>query len=180
MPTPTLIVVSGPTGSGKTQLAHALAPLIPCPAVCRDEIKEGMVHAAGPGFVAAAGDPLTVRTLDAFFDVVRVLVEAEVSLVVEAAFQDRIWRHGLEPLLERVELRIVQCEVDVAVAWERARQRLAARPAHAVGGHVHDLDAWTDVYGTFERISFDAPSLSVDTTDGYAPGLPQVVAFVGD
>ena len=81
MTTPTLIVVSGPPGSGKTQLAHALAPLIPCPAVCRDEIKEGMVHAAGLGYVAAAGDPLTVRTFEAFFDVVRALVEAEVSLV---------------------------------------------------------------------------------------------------
>ena len=48
------------------------------------------------------------------------------------------------------------------------------------GGHVHDLDAWTKAYGTFERLSIDAPSLSVDTTDGYAPDLPQIVAFVGD
>lgn len=177
MTTPTLIVVSGPPGSGKTQLAHAVAPLIPCPAVCRDEIKEGMVHAAGPGYVAAAGDPLTVRTFEAFFDVVRALVEAEVSLVAEAAFQDRLWRHGLEPLLDRVELRIVQCDVDLAVSWERARQRVAARPAHAVGEHVHDLDAWTQVFGAFERLSLEAPSLSVDTTDGYAPTLAEVAAF---
>jgi predicted kinase len=180
MPTPTLIVVSGPPGSGKTQLAHALAPLIPCPTVCRDEMKEGMVHAAGPGFVAAAGDPLTVQTFEAFFDVLRALVDAEVSLVVEAAFQDRLWRHGLEPLLERVELRIVQCELDVAVGWERARQRVAARPAHAVGEHVHDLDAWTEVFEAFERLSLEAPPLSIDTTDGYAPTLAEVAAFVKD
>jgi tRNA A37 N6-isopentenylltransferase MiaA len=40
---PTLIVVSGPSAAGKTTLAHRLARRIGCPAICRDEIKEGMV-----------------------------------------------------------------------------------------------------------------------------------------
>ena len=41
---PTLIVVTGRPGSGKTTLAHALAREIRCPAICRDEIKEGLAH----------------------------------------------------------------------------------------------------------------------------------------
>jgi predicted kinase len=179
VPAPTLIVVSGPPASGKTTLAHALAPMIPCPAICRDEIKAGMAHPAGPDFEAAAGDPLTMRTLEAFFEVIRVLVGAEVSLVAEAAFQDHLWRHGLEPLLERVRLHIVHCEVDTEVAWSRATQRVAPRAAHAVGAHVHELDAWMERYASFERVSIDAPSLSVDTTDGYAPTLDEIVAFAG-
>lgn len=180
MPTPTLIVVSGPPSSGKTQLAHALAPMIPCPALCRDEIKEGMVHAVGPGFRPAQGDPLTMRTVDAFFGVIGVLLDAEVSLVAESAFQDRLWRHGLEPLLDRARLRILHCEVDAAVAWERAGQRTASRAAHAVEAHVHELDAWTGFFTSFERVSIAAPSLSVDTTDGYAPELAELVAFVNE
>jgi adenylate kinase family enzyme len=42
---PSLIVVSGPPGTGKTTLAHEIATVVGCPAICRDEIKEGMAHA---------------------------------------------------------------------------------------------------------------------------------------
>ena len=60
-------MVAGPAGSGKTTLAHAIAAAVGCPAICRDEIKEGMVHTtwghAAAGFVARPGDELTARTV---------------------------------------------------------------------------------------------------------------------
>jgi hypothetical protein len=34
--------------------------------------------------------------------------------------------------------------------------------------------------GAFDRVSVDAPWIEVDTTDGYAPGLSEIVAFVDD
>ena len=94
---PTLILVSGPAGSGKTTLAHQLAAAIGCPALGRDEIKEGMVLSK-PGFVASHSDPLTTRTYGLFFEAMSLLLRAEVTLVAEAAFQHGLWVQGLPPL----------------------------------------------------------------------------------
>jgi predicted kinase len=176
--TPTLVVVSGPPRTGKTTLAHTIARAISCPAVCRDEIKEGMVHAAGDGFRPAAGDPLTQRTLPVFFGVIETLLTAGVTTVAEAAFQDRLWRHGLEPLLSRARLRIVQCHADPAVG--RERRRLAAESGQTAHATIigEDVEDWRTAYAEFERLSLPAPSLDVDATDGYAPAVEAIVAFV--
>jgi predicted kinase len=174
---PTLVIVSGPPGSGKTRLAHALAQAIPCPAICRDEIKEGMAHAEGADFEPALSDPLTMRTLKTFFKTLRLLLAAGVTVVAEAAFQDAVWRRGLEPLSELAELRIVHCTVDAAVAWERAAKR-PPRTTHAVGEHMRDLQTWKPWFESFERLSIPAPSIVVDTTDGYVPRVDEIVEFV--
>lgn len=175
---PTLIVVAGPPGSGKTTLAHKIAAAVGCPAICRDEIKEGMAHAAD-GFIAGPGDELTIRTLPVFFGTLELLIRAGVSTVAEAAFQDRIWRLGLEPLIEVAELRIVHCTVDADLAFRRSLRRRKDSPlrsAHA-DPDPGDKAGWTRRHADFERPALDAPWIEVDTTSGYRPALPDVVAF---
>jgi predicted kinase len=172
---PTLVIVSGPAASGKTTLAHRLAAAIGCPALCRDEIKEGLV-ATSPGFVPGPSDPLTVTTYQVFFAAIRLFLENGVTLVAEAAFQHPNWARGLEPLRPLAVLRIVRCHVAPAIAQARAEQRRGEQPTRA----AHDDSGHFSVKRSFEPISTDAPILDVDTTNGYRPDFAAVVAFVRD
>jgi predicted kinase len=177
---PVLIVVSGPAGSGKTTLAHRVAAAVGCPAICRDEIKEGMVHAT-LGFIPRPADPLTQRTYTTFFEVLGVLLSAGVTVVAEAAFQDPAWRRGLQPLANLAAIRILQCAVTPATAHARISRRLqdsALRAAHDDHRLLQQMAAGADSIDSFMRLSLPAPSLSVDTTDGYHPGIADILTFI--
>ncbi|MGW0706713.1 AAA family ATPase [Streptomyces sp. NPDC002643] len=179
MSTPTLVVVSGGPGTGKTTLAHELARDLGCPAIIRDEIKQGMVL-SHPGYQSGGDDPLNHPTLDAFFGTLRVLLRAGVTLVAEAAFQDRLWRPNLKPFTSLARLRVVRCTTQADVAHGRIVQRAkqdAHRAAHgdqdlleAIAAGEHSLESWVP-------ISLDVPTLTVDTSDGYQPSLENIAAF---
>ena len=180
---PVLVVVCGPAGGyGKTTLAHEIARAVGCPAICRDEIKEGMVHAAPPGREPTPADPrapadlLTRQTFTVFFDVLALLLASGATVVAEAAFQGPVWGPGLERLSEFAEVRVVRCVVDPAIANDRNVRRAAQNPRRALA-HPPWPGPLPAVH-PFKPITIGAPTINVDTTDGYDPGLADIVAFV--
>lgn len=133
-----------------------------------------MAHAT-PGFVPSPGDELTKRTLPTFFGVLGLLLRAGVTTVAEAAFQDRVWRPGLNPLGGLAQICIVHCVVDADIALARKRRRWDENPVRRAHAEAVTHSRGND---SFDRVSLDVPWIEVDTTDGYAPGLDEIVAFV--
>jgi predicted kinase len=131
-----------------------------------------MVHTIGE-FAPAPGDELTRRTFPVFFAVLRLLLEAGVTVIAEAAFQDHLWRPNLEPLAELARIRVIQCHTGGPTLVARRAAR-GERTAHAHGS-VLDTDQHKE---EFRRLSMPLPSLDVDTTSGYAPDLGEIVAFI--
>jgi predicted kinase len=137
-----------------------------------------MVHATGE-FVAAPSDELTLRTLPTFFQVLKLLLNAGVTTVAEAAFQDRVWRPRLQPLGEIANIRLVHCHVTAETALARIRRRQeenSARRAHA-DSYLSDREVHAVGHDGFDRVQLDVPELEVNTSDDYRPGLDEIVAF---
>jgi predicted kinase len=179
---PSLVIVTGPAGSGKTTLAHRLAEAIGCPAICRDEIKEGMVH-THPGFQPGPGDPLTVKTFPLFFAVLGLLIEGGASIVADAAFVDEVWRSQLDPLLPKANVRVIHCTVEPEVALQRIAERLSGAHSHKRGAHADrhllgDRAAAIAARTQFPYLTLPVPTIAVDTSSGYSPSLEEIVALV--
>lgn len=184
---PSLIVVSGPPASGKTTLAHALAQAVHCPAICRDEIKEGFVAGAEPvSFVPERGDAANQMATAAFFDVVDLMLRRGVTLVAEAAFQHHRWEPRLSAFRKLADARVINCVVDNVVARQRRRQRWINEPWRRRFHADPDLEQLAgmdapsvDPPGGYQPIRLDLPTLVVDTSDGYSPEFDEIVTFAG-
>ncbi|MFF3069477.1 AAA family ATPase [Kitasatospora sp. NPDC057936] len=172
---PALVVVSGPPGAGKTTLAHALADALGWPLVCRDEIKERMV-AAG----ADPADDLDLRTFETFFRSIGELVRSGTNLVAEAAFQDKLWRPGLAPLVPLADVRVVRCTVDPEIAHTRIARRATEEPSRAVHADSELLRRIAEgqrPIASWVPIALDVPCLVVDTSRGWTPPPARIVEF---
>lgn len=172
-------MVTGRPGAGKTTLADELARAVRCPLISRDRIKEGCVNTTGQS--DSTSDAVKRKVYDAFFGAIRHMVDHEITVVAEAAFQHRAWANGLDGLMRAARVRVIQCEVTAELARTRQVERGLADPRREWFHGDPLVQAARDgvelPLEEYEPPRLEVPTLAVDTTDGYRPGMEAIAAF---
>lgn len=179
---PKCVIVTGRPGSGKTTLAKALAGQLWMPLVSRDAIKEGYVNTFGVKHDQLPPEANGVAT-DLFFQIVMQHLAGKVSVVIEAAFQHKLWEARMPQIQELSEPFILVCSIDEMVAAQRHLERGLADPQREF---FHD-DKRVAIYretgvlsppGEYSPPDFQLTTVEVSTTAEYVPSISDIVRMI--
>lgn len=178
---PLLIVVTGRPASGKTTLAHILSKEIKYPLLSRDELKEGYINTLDIEHYQL-DNSAAWHIYNSFFEAIDLLISKDISLIAEAAFQDKLWRPKLLHLSDRAEIKVIICNTSPDIAKTRFADRLLNDPGRNRfhGDKFLNSAKEQDRLMTehYEPVNIDTPTLEVDTTENYNPGLGEIVSFI--
>jgi predicted kinase len=158
---PSLIIVSGPPGAGKSTLALQLSAVLPCPLISRDAIRAGLTLGA-----TLTPDHASVNRL--FQSSVTQLLSHGCAVICEAAFRHTVWQSLLSDWQACARIVVVSCHIDANTALQRMTTRLQQQPWRA---HIHDDQTYIDqlhqnpsLIDDFGYLTINAPTYQLDMT----------------
>lgn len=179
-PYPALVVMSGLSGTGKSNLAERLAQRIGLTHVSSDVVRK---HLAGlpidvPSEPAARPDlytpALSARTYAAMLERADALLGAHRGVILDATFMRRADREAARALAAArgVPVLVIECRCDPGVVRTRLTQRVQA----GVGSSDADWHVYEEQRRRFEAFtpSEAGGHLAIDTTSGTAEAVRSV------
>jgi diadenosine tetraphosphate (Ap4A) HIT family hydrolase/predicted kinase len=168
-----LVIVAGAPATGKTTLAQAIGVALGLPVITKDDLKEALAEPFTTGDLRWSRQ-LGSAAYEALFTVADRILAAGHGLVLESNFRRGMADAPLRALAKLAPTVVVVCRTPDALRRRRYGQRAGSR--HRV--HIEDaiLAEWNSDDAEF-LIDIGVPRLIVDTTDGYAPSVEEVVAF---
>ena len=176
---PKCVIVTGRPGSGKTTLAKMLGERLWMPVISRDEIKEGYVNTFGVKHDQLPPDTNRVVS-NLFFEIVDHYLLSMVSIVIEAAFQHKVWQPRIPRIVEIANPFMVVCTVDGEVAAQRHLQRGLDDPHREFYHGDKPVSAYRETGilgppGNYVAPEFDVPTVHVSTEGAYSPTVDEIV-----
>ena len=152
------------------------------PLISRDELKEGFVNTFGISHDSLPADT-NGKVTNLFFSATQMLLESNVSVVVEAAFQHKVWAQVVPRWANISQLYFVICDLDPNLCMQRHLER----GLNDLSREFYHGDKNVSVFKEtgklpkpvkYDSPSFDMPTIMVATHDGYSPGLDMIRDFI--
>lgn len=176
---PTVVVVSGRPGSGKTTLARSIGDRLHLPVVGRDVIKTGM-HATSDIDQPSDTRRFSEASYQATYDVVQLLLSRGVSLIVEAAFHAEFADAPLRALAANSHVVHLRTNAATDVSVDRYIRRHLSGERHAAHGDDEFIERATSdtMDWSIYELDLSVRSLDIDTNHGLVPDLDQICDFI--
>jgi hypothetical protein len=119
-----------------------------------------------------------------FFETILNLLAGNVSVVVEAAFQHKLWNLVVPRIQQVARTFIVICDLDAETSARRHLERGLDDPNREFfhGDRRVAIYRQTGQFspdGPYDAPHFEIPTLCVSTFHGYTPGIESIVEFTG-
>jgi predicted kinase len=181
---PRLVIVSGPSASGKTSIARELAEELGLALLAKDDVKESLFDTLGNPSDDAESGRLGLASYVLIERLGRRILESGVGLVVEGNFfRDRHEAH-LGPLVARSRAVVLHCDIAPEAMADRLKKRAAGEKKRHPGHTEPDPELLEDPKKLVEsREDLEPPNLDVpikriDTTEVHNPPVGRLAKWI--